>query len=120
MERASDWNYPDGSSYEHSKKWDDYDFWIECAKMNQKEDIANCRIEVEYNDEYEPNGHFYAAVYNDNGICIGNLACDAKTLEIDYTDFDKDDTEVILCEIEDYKDDLEMTEAISNYVKYHK
>lgn len=90
--RASDWNYPDPTSYlEQLSDWRDEMYDDYCNRG----DLAYCNIEVDYDEE---NKHFIADVYDENGNRIGRTVCDWD-LEVIHSDFHYSDLDVVMEEI---------------------
>ena len=91
VERLSDWNYPDPTSYldklcdAREDEYEDY-----CDR-----DLAYCAIEVDYDEENEV---FIADVFDENGNRIGRTACDYD-FNVIHSDFHYSDLEVVMEEI---------------------
>lgn len=97
---ASDWNYPDPTSYlDKLSDWREEEYERYCARG----DLAYCDIEVEYDEETET---FIARVYDANGYRIGETVCDCD-LDIIYSDFHDSDLDITMEEIKYYKENCD-------------
>ena len=93
VERLSDWNYPDPTSYldklcdAREDEYEDYCYY--------RGDLAYCAIEVDYDEE---NKCFIADVYDENENRIGRTKCDWD-LNVIHSDFHYSDLDVVMEEI---------------------